>query len=710
MAVETTIEPDGRGDQTPAPETPGPATAGARRTPAMVRQAFMRPRGWVVRSHRWLSLLLGIWILLECLTGTLLVFRPEIDRVFDSGRYQATSGQDIGTEAALTAAEEAFPDNTADFISHPSSFYASSVYVVYMTDADGRDVMATVDPGTGNVSGSTSDGFWLTAMAFRLHDHLNTDQIFGIQGLDVVGWLAVAWLVILITGAYAWYWPGVKRWARAVRVRRQRGWFTFNLDLHKAIGFLAFIPLTLIVITGINFVFPDQVKAVYEGFTIGSYQETAEVTASSDPAGREPLPLDQIVDKAEQFSGGSLDGLSLPAGDPTGVYDVYLRVHESDLKDVGGQRSVSLQIDPYSGDVLDIDDTLERNSVTQAYDDWTFDLHTGQFGGMTTRLLWVLVGLSPVFLFFTGLSMWLLRRKKRQQRSARGRPTDPDTADTYRPDTARTPRTRGHPGLHPRPVDGSIDMTARTTRTRAGVLGLLAALVAVASLGACARGEALPPTEAPPNPTTPPALVDDPEVEADIAAAFTAALDLGQPWTELRGRIDDGDDLEPTMEAVKGVISSIGASPSDVKSEISEVVITGDGTATIVADRQPRRHPPRRRCPAADDPFGRRLAGLAQRDLQDRRSRSGLPGEVTQDRRARLGTPRPAGSHDRPQPRPSTGARPGTFAVPRRPESPLGASSPSPHGPSGLRTASLPDDDPDSALHPRTFPGRAPVV
>jgi hypothetical protein len=126
-------------------------------------------------------------------------------------------------------------------------------------------------------------------------------------------------------------------------------------------------------------------------------------------------------------------------------------------------------------------------------------------------------------------------------------------------------------------------MTARTTRTRAGALGLLAALVAMASLGACARGEALPPTEAPPNPTTPPALVDDPEVEAEIAAAFTAALDLGQPWTELRGRIDDGDDLEPTMEAVKGVISSIGASPSDVKSEISEVVITGDGTATIVA-------------------------------------------------------------------------------------------------------------------------------
>ena len=49
-------------------------------------------------------------------------------------------------------------------------------------------------------------------------------------------WFGVGFIVVLFTGFYLWYWPGVNRWATALRVQRGRGRFTFNLSLHKMIG------------------------------------------------------------------------------------------------------------------------------------------------------------------------------------------------------------------------------------------------------------------------------------------------------------------------------------------------------------------------------------------------------------------------------------------------------------------------------------------
>ena len=86
------------------------------------------------------------------------------------------------------------------------------------------------------------------------------------DGMDMVGWLGVGFIVILLTGFYLWYWPGVKRWANALRIQRGRGRFTFNMSLHKVIGFLVWIPLTVIAFTGIVFAFPN-IEQWYENVT-----------------------------------------------------------------------------------------------------------------------------------------------------------------------------------------------------------------------------------------------------------------------------------------------------------------------------------------------------------------------------------------------------------------------------------------------------------
>ena len=43
------------------------------------------------------------------------------------------------------------------------------------------------------------------------------------DGEDMVAWFGVGWIVVLLTGFYLWYWPGVRRWATAFVIRRGRG-------------------------------------------------------------------------------------------------------------------------------------------------------------------------------------------------------------------------------------------------------------------------------------------------------------------------------------------------------------------------------------------------------------------------------------------------------------------------------------------------------
>ena len=35
------------------------------------------------------------------------------------------------------------------------------------------------------------------------------------DGMDMVGWFGVGFIVILLSGFYLWYWPGIRRWSTA---------------------------------------------------------------------------------------------------------------------------------------------------------------------------------------------------------------------------------------------------------------------------------------------------------------------------------------------------------------------------------------------------------------------------------------------------------------------------------------------------------------
>ena len=200
---------------------------------------------------------------------------------------------------------------------------------------------------------------------------------------------------MLLTGFYLWYWPGVRRWATALVVRRGRGRFTFHMSVHKVVGFVFWIPLTVVAFTGMIFAFPNMARW-FENATPAQRDfdlwVMPEELTSSEADGREPIGLDAAARTiAERYPDRAINYLEAP-GDETGMYAAWVTRGFDPWTREGGAGNTYVALDQYTGETL-YDGTPEDGNVfDQAWDDWGFPLHTGDFGGTATRVLWVAVG------------------------------------------------------------------------------------------------------------------------------------------------------------------------------------------------------------------------------------------------------------------------------------------------------------------------------
>lgn len=83
----------------------------------------------------------------------------------------------------------------------------------------------------------------------------------------------------------------------------------------------------------------------------------------------------------------------------------------------------SIQVNPYSGDVITTDYMPGTDSGWHLVVSSFFALHFGTYGGNFIRWAYFLLGLAGAFLFYTGNLLWLEVRRKKSRLSADGRPT-----------------------------------------------------------------------------------------------------------------------------------------------------------------------------------------------------------------------------------------------------------------------------------------------
>jgi uncharacterized iron-regulated membrane protein len=423
-----------------------------RRRRRPVRAAALRLRKPMVRVHRWLSFALLAWLVVIAISGSWLAVHSSVESWIHPDRYRATAG-DVGPEAARRAALRDQPDDVTVYgVTLPRN--GRGVYQVgleHPAEAEGVEPTYSrvlVDPGSGRVNGTLRDDEGATAWLYRGHMYLWQDHgianafapggwcrdgahekggAIGVacdvlpDGLDVVGWFGVGWIVVLLTGFYLWYWPGVRRWATALLLQRRRGRFAFHMSLHKVVGLVVWVPLLVVSFTGVAFAFPNMSKW-FENATPAARDldlwTAPESAASGKPDGREPIGLDAALARIEQrFPTRAVQSISPPA-EATGTYSAWVTRGFDPWTREAGAGNTYVYLDQYTGDVVYDGSPEDGNLFDQAWDDWSFPLHTGDFGGTTTRVAWMALALTPIALGTTGVVMNRVRAGKRKRRRA----------------------------------------------------------------------------------------------------------------------------------------------------------------------------------------------------------------------------------------------------------------------------------------------------
>ncbi|MDQ4120943.1 MAG: PepSY domain-containing protein [Acidobacteriota bacterium] len=333
-------------------------------------------------------------------TGSLLVFSEEIDEAINPHLLKVET-QEIKADfqSIEVAVKKAFPADKIYRIKMPRE--SEDVYEFWM-NANG-DLRVYVNPYTGAILGSRYFPQSWRGRLFLLH----TQLLSGETGKTIIGTAAFFFLVLGVSGIFIW-WRGRRNIKRGLKIHLRSGLRRANYDAHNAVGFFAFLFLSISAFTGIHLIFNAPFEKTVNWITNTSNRPAAPTSKLTE--GLPSLPLKTILEKSEKILENAETTWLYPPLNATAAYMVRKKL-PSEYHPNGKS---FIYFDQYTGEVLRLENAEEVPFTTRAINN-LYPLHIGIIGGIATRFLQVFIGFTPAFLFLTGFLMWRNRSKKKNK-------------------------------------------------------------------------------------------------------------------------------------------------------------------------------------------------------------------------------------------------------------------------------------------------------
>jgi len=370
----------------------------------------------MIRTLRWLhlygALALAVPLLLLFVSGVALVYKN------DFWRWQHP---ELGAPLpALSAAEHATAIERMNEIFDPGVGLVKypqpdlSAYHIWL--ADGTE--ALVSPSSLEIIDRWAWWQRPTAVLAEMHLHLFAGEV----GSAVVGWLGIALIFLLVSGAVVW-WPlrRLFRWNSLLPGNTSRGRM---LMFHRNLGVIV-LPLALLLVaagTGVAFFQPARV-ALNAMFGDPVAQPLAARPARRSPEGSEQ-PLRVLLTQAER---------QLPEGRITFVYpdltDSGVLMVRKRMPGEPHPNGLSfVHLDAGDGRVLAVTDGANAPPGDRIAN-WMYPLHSGKWGGRTWQAVVTIHGVALIVMLGAGVLAWL--------RKPYGRPRHPNPRVQAQAVTAR---------------------------------------------------------------------------------------------------------------------------------------------------------------------------------------------------------------------------------------------------------------------------------
>lgn len=361
----------------------------------------------LVWTHRWVGLTLGAILTVVCVSGSALFFQRQFWEWAHGDLTPAEMPETVGSidrwiENGRAAVPELGPPIAvwAPHVEHNQSRAGMLIFGGRPPGGLGNMgfVAVLVAPSTGRVLGIVDVDRSPAYAPLFLHRDLWT----GAVGRIVSGVTALATLVLLVIGVYLW-WPPRARLGRKLLGRPWRVTFRKARPLHDWVGIWTLALLTVLVASGFALVQPEWADPII----------TATVGPSPDapgtlPACSNPIAVDAAIAQARTIVPGGRVTSLYPIDVARGRWEIVMAAGSSDARHL----ETHLMANEPCGAVA-IEATPATRSAHEAVSLWLSDAHDGAAFGPAGPAIVSLCGLSPLVLFWSGISMWLRSRRAR---------------------------------------------------------------------------------------------------------------------------------------------------------------------------------------------------------------------------------------------------------------------------------------------------------
>ncbi|MEM6766252.1 MAG: PepSY-associated TM helix domain-containing protein [Bacteroidota bacterium] len=367
------------------------------------KNSKLQKKLWAI--HSWLGLYSGVVIAVLSLSGVLALYKFDIDHALNYSKfYTEPKGERIEIGPVIDSLNQKYgAENLATIAvpSTPEKTWQISYYI-----RDGLSLKAPevfVEPYTGEILGTRdyqhSFAYFIRNIHVRLYESLFGRQIVGLAGL--------ALLISTITGFWIYGNFMKRQFFAAIRKKNLR---VQTADFHKLIGIATLAFNLMIAITGTWLGLQAWLQPVVMGDRPGFYKpEEKPLTKEEDL--QMPFDVDQAIKRTNEIFPEMIVHFVSPSRNGSRS----LRVAGNVPGQVYERFSFSVTLDKEDLSLIQKYDIREASMgekvffVQEAF-------HFGDFGGVITKILYSLFGLTSGFLALSGFVMYLKRTEVKRSR------------------------------------------------------------------------------------------------------------------------------------------------------------------------------------------------------------------------------------------------------------------------------------------------------
>lgn len=364
--------------------------------------------------HRWLGFISGLVVFIVSITGCIYCFQDEVQDAFFAHRNVTPLANTpfLQPSELKASAQSMYPKGIVSAVIYGNERRSAQVRII----VNKRTRNLYFNPYTGALlhDEDFKSSFFPTIKAIHLYCFFPREI-----GHWVVSISVLVFIIIMISGLILW-WPKKKSdRKRAFTIKWNGRWRRVNYDLHNVLGFYATFIAIILAITGLAISWDWVSDGLYNAVNLGKHYPDEKQQYVSDTTFKHPMTaglLDSSYTFARKHSGNHQMMLIFwgPKSNATLLISTFPQVGHYSYAD-------NFVFDRYNGKVLQ-NQPYAAKSPGLKFNGMNYDIHVGQIGGLTTRLMAFLASLICASLPVTGLILYIGKKKKKTTPRAKPSP------------------------------------------------------------------------------------------------------------------------------------------------------------------------------------------------------------------------------------------------------------------------------------------------